>query len=444
MTDNKNIYQGSSNVDGGRLKAPRAFTGFVVKAFAMLIILSLFNGCYGGKSALSDLERERMEREARAKEEALIKYDDPQVIKKHEKRKRRSLRRERRRLQELADKRELEEELAAEQWWIDKELSALELAEEKRKKDDDEVKLWREKQAKVDKEKKEEFVAIREAAKVRKVAPKTLEQRVLDSLGMVYVKGGCFDVDNGESVKDAGDEADNTKCVDDFYMGRHEITAGDFHEFVEETNYITDAERDGGCYLYTGNTWYKGDDWSKKNDYHWRDISFAQDLDHPVACVSWNDANEFVQWKSDKHGIKYRLPTEAEWEYAASGGNDYREKWSGTNNEGDIGVYAWYFTNSDDRTHPVGQKRSNKLGLFDMSGNVWEWVQDNYDHSEDHKADSGNAPRVIRGGSWYSMDKNVSTDRRFKDLKPNYRDFASGFRLGMDGRVKLNKKANLK
>ena len=411
-------------------------------AFVMFIALSTLSGCTAKNSRsarLADLEQARLMFEELAQEEELVKPNDPQRAVKHKKRRKRYRRKEMKRLNALADRKELQAELAAEQWWIDKELETLQLADDQREWENKAVEQWREEE--------EKRLEIERA--LRKKGPVTLEQTVLDSLGMVYVKGGCFDVGEPIESKDAIDviddlDLDRQVCVDDFYVGKHEITAGEFHEFVKETSYITDAERDGGCYLYTGNTWYNTSDWKRKNTYHWKNTSFSQDVDHPVACVSWHDANEFAEWRSRKHGINYRLPTEAEWEYAASGGEYYREKWSGTNDEEDVGVYAWHSNNSDNKTHPVGQKKPNKLGIFDMSGNVWEWVQDSYDHHENPMANSKNKLRVIRGGSWYSIHTNLSTDRRFKHLKPNYRDFASGFRLGLDGRIKLDKASSLR
>jgi formylglycine-generating enzyme required for sulfatase activity len=155
----------------------------------------------------------------------------------------------------------------------------------------------------------------------------------------------------------------------------------------------------------------------------------------PVINVSWDDARDYAKWLSQQTGKRYRLPTESEWEYAArSGGKE--EVWAGTSDEKELDNYA----NRQDRTAPVGEKKSNGLKLHDMSGNVSEWVEDcwheNYegaptDGSAWLEADGGDCKRVIRGGSWSS----VPEDLRVSSRRWNYRDsrFNSiGFRLVQD------------
>lgn len=130
----------------------------------------------------------------------------------------------------------------------------------------------------------------------------------------------------------------------------------------------------------------------------------------------------------------YRLPTEAEWEYAArSGGKN--EKYAGTSNESELGDYAWYSINSGSKTHPVGQKKPNGLGIYDMSGNVWEWVNDWYD-SDYYKNSPKNNPtgpssgqyRVLRGGSWFTGARTTEAPDRSR-YGPSIRDNGFGFRL---------------
>jgi formylglycine-generating enzyme required for sulfatase activity len=135
--------------------------------------------------------------------------------------------------------------------------------------------------------------------------------------------------------------------------------------------------------------------------------------DCPVEQVSWNDVQDFIGKLNRQEGTdKYRLPTEAEWEYAARSGGK-QEIYAGTSNESELGNYAWYDANSGGKTHPVGQKKPNGLGLYDMSGNVWEWVLDWYGGYQsgplslflsvtDPTGPSSGSHRVLRGGSCYN------------------------------------------
>lgn len=153
----------------------------------------------------------------------------------------------------------------------------------------------------------------------------------------------------------------------------------------------------------------------------------------PVEQVSWNDIQSFLGKLNKQSGKTFRLPSEAEWEYAARAGTS--SKWSWGNSEGSAGSYVWYGKNSGSKTHPVGQKKPNAFGLYDMHGNVWEWVQDNWHDSYRGAPSDGSVwgggdsrYRVIRGGCLsYSA----------RDLRSAYRDYNSpgsrsyiiGFRL---------------
>ena len=125
---------------------------------------------------------------------------------------------------------------------------------------------------------------------------------------------------------------------------------------------------------------------------------------NPVEQVSWDDCQRFISRLNQMTGQRFRLPTEAEWEYAARGGNKSRGyQYSGSNNIGDV---AWYWDNSGEKTHPVGTKQANELGLYDMSGNVWEWCQDWYGSYSSNAQTNPQGPtsgsyRVNRGGSWW-------------------------------------------
>jgi formylglycine-generating enzyme required for sulfatase activity len=155
---------------------------------------------------------------------------------------------------------------------------------------------------------------------------------------------------------------------------------------------------------------------------------------NPVENVSWNDVQMFIQRLSAKEGKKYRLPTEAEWEYAARAGTT--SQYSFGDDAGRAGQYAWYGKDSGS-THPVGQKQPNPWGLYDMHGNVWEWVQDWYDSSyyaqspaNDPGGPSGGDKRVLRGGGWFYSAGFLQSALRFYGT-PDGRDEGSGFRLAL-------------
>lgn len=135
----------------------------------------------------------------------------------------------------------------------------------------------------------------------------------------------------------------------------------------------------------------------------------------PVERVSWNDVQEYLAKLNSKTGKQYRLPTEAEWEYACHGGR--QAKYCGGN---DLDAVAWYKNNSNKQTHPVGQKQANDYGLYDMSGNVSEWVENKYD--DEH------GWRTLRGGSWYFTQQNMLAENR-SGYEPAIRNNLNGFRL---------------
>ena len=153
----------------------------------------------------------------------------------------------------------------------------------------------------------------------------------------------------------------------------------------------------------------------------------------PVERVSYEDVKTFISKLNGKTGKKFRLPTEAEWEYAARGGNkSKRYKYSGSNNIDDV---AWYIDNSDDKTHPVKTKRPNELGIYDMSGNVWEWCSDWYGGYSSNAQTNPQGPssgsyRVIRGGSWrFDARSCRASDRNYGFL--SYLRIILGFRLAL-------------
>ena len=149
----------------------------------------------------------------------------------------------------------------------------------------------------------------------------------------------------------------------------------------------------------------------------------------PVEQVSWEDAQVFIQKLNQKTGQQYRLPSEAEWEYAARAGS--QAEYSFGDDEKELGRYAWYSANSSRQTHPVGEKQANRFGLHDMHGNVWEWVQDCWHDNYLGAPTDGSAwttgcngdYRVLRGGSWDYLPailRSADRDRVTPDLRFNY------------------------
>ena len=152
---------------------------------------------------------------------------------------------------------------------------------------------------------------------------------------------------------------------------------------------------------------------------------------YPVESVSWNDCQNFIKKLNSLTGMTFRLPTEAEWEYAARGGNQSSHyKYSGSGNIDDV---AWYDGNSGYKTHAVGTKTANELGIYDMSGNVWEWCSDRYgDYSAGAQTNpqgpSSGSLRVLRGGSWGNNAKDCRVSYRY-GYDPSSSHINRGLRL---------------
>ena len=153
----------------------------------------------------------------------------------------------------------------------------------------------------------------------------------------------------------------------------------------------------------------------------------------PVEQVSWNDCQIFINRLNSYTGRNFRLPTEAEWEFAARGGNHSRRyKYSGSNYIGDV---AWYYRNSDNRTHPIGTKQANELGLYDMSGNVYEWCSDRYGSYSSYSQNNptgttSGTGRVFRGGCWFHHAKGCRSSFRIHRA-PGSGDCFLGLRLAL-------------
>jgi formylglycine-generating enzyme required for sulfatase activity len=197
---------------------------------------------------------------------------------------------------------------------------------------------------------------------------------------------------------------------------------------VGESGYLTDAEKNGGCYVHDGISW------SMNPQANWRSPGFEQDHSHPVVCVTWNDAEHYAAWLSGKGKQRYHLPTEAQWEYAARGGGRI-ERYAGGD---DVDALSWYSENSGGATHPVGLKKPNALGLYDMSGNVWQWTADWYSQGYyrqspriNPKGAGEGTKKIFRGGSWFYDARGVRAS--YRDFaNPDYRSSYLGFRLVYD------------
>ncbi|MDY6863623.1 MAG: formylglycine-generating enzyme family protein [Thermodesulfobacteriota bacterium] len=262
---------------------------------------------------------------------------------------------------------------------------------------------------------------------------------------MVFVKGDWYEMGCGNWTSDCDNNENpvHRVYVDDFYMGRYEVTLGEFRKFIKDTGYRTQAEKGGGLYIYID----LEVECEKKKGTYWDNPDFPQKENHPVVGVSWNDAREYCRWLSKKTGRHYRLPTEAEWEYAARNcGMKIKYPWGNNEPDGSRCNFAdrstgfvWSDRKADDGyefTSPVGMYLPNELGLYDMAGNVWEWCQDWYDENYYKKTEGFRNPvnckiarfRVGRGGSWLSgVSVCRSADRFGKAPDAGY--YYLGFRL---------------
>ena len=267
--------------------------------------------------------------------------------------------------------------------------------------------------------------------------------------GFVHVAGGTFQMGSTDSEADSDESPVHSVTVDSFYMAETEVTHEQFLEFLNDAGVSAAGQ-------LNGNEVIDMDDSDVAFSHDGTEFSFAasgdaDDIDCPVIEVMWYGAVEYSNWLSEQESLNkaysisgtsvswnqsangYRLPTEAEWEYAARGGaqsNGY--KYAGSNNVDEVG---WYPDNSGYKTQPVKGKKANELGLYDMSGNVWEWCWDWYDsdyYSSSPRANptgpSSGSIRVLRGGSWISSPGYLRGALRY-DAGPGDSGSSGGFRL---------------
>ncbi len=220
---------------------------------------------------------------------------------------------------------------------------------------------------------------------------------------MIFISGGTFQMGSNDAEADNNEKPVHSVSVGSFYLSKYEVTVKEYLQFVNETN--------GDAPVWKKKN-YKYDEMVGLGE-NYNKLGNALTSEHnPIVGITWNDAVAYCVWLSKKTGKSYRLPTEAEWEYAAGGGDfakSTRTKWAGTS----IEVQLQKFSNSAGTngldsykyTAPVGSFQPNNLGLYDMSGNVWEWCTDNFEEysSGQKKKSTGlikGLRHIVRGGSW--------------------------------------------
>ncbi len=230
---------------------------------------------------------------------------------------------------------------------------------------------------------------------------------------MIFVKGGAFKM--GSKKGDYDEKPVHQVVLSNYYIGKFEITVKQYREFCNATGKKMPP--------MPTEEWYEEHDQAEK--WVWKD-------NNPIAKINWHNATAYCKWLSKETGKNYSLPTEAQWEYAAKGGNKSKNNlYSGSDN---INEVAWYDeTTYEKGTRPVGRLKPNEIGIYDMSGNVWEWCKDNYARYKSGTQKNPKGPektnfRVIRGGSWYYVGEMTKVTTRDGPY-PHYSNFNYGFRV---------------
>ena len=215
---------------------------------------------------------------------------------------------------------------------------------------------------------------------------------------MIFVKGGCFDIGDFADLGDPDEKPVHEVCISDYYLAETEVTQ-ELWDSVMSFNPMSDP-----------------------------------DMQKPVTRVTWFWANRFLEKINERTGKVYRLPTEAEWEYAARARGE-ELIWSGVNDENRLKEYAWFQDNSDDTLQMVKQLKPNALGFYDMSGNVWEWVEDyfGFDYYKEREKEDPYGPeysnwKVIKGGSYVDTPHTLRTTYRHA-YEPTLSSHGLGLRL---------------
>jgi formylglycine-generating enzyme required for sulfatase activity len=303
------------------------------------------------------------------------------------------------------------------------------------------------------------------------------QNQITNSIGMklTLIPAGKFMMGSGESAEETaaffnktfGEDSEGfltagafedehpqhqVRITKPFYMGTYHVTRGQFHQFVKDSGYKTDTEKADGPWAFGWNL--ESRLFERDAEYSWRKVGFEQTDEHPVVNVSWNDAVAFCKWLSKKEGKTYRLPTEAEWEYACRAGTTTRyysgddpETLAKVANVADApakaklseseSVRTWTIKGSDGYvfTAPVGKFKPNAFGLYDMHGNAWQWCADWYgaEYYAKSPADDPTGPntgnaRVLRGGSWECWPSDDLSTKRGTSA-PDQCISSTGFRV---------------
>ncbi len=280
-------------------------------------------------------------------------------------------------------------------------------------------------------------------AEAEALRPGKVFKDCLECPDMVVIPAGTFEMGSPSSETDRNDNEGpqhRVTLAKAFALAKTEITRGQFAAFVKDSGYSSGNE----CNVFESGKW------EIKSGKNWRDPGYTQTDSHPMACISWDDAKTYASWLAKKSGKPYRLPSEAEWEYAARAGTRTIRYWGDDLNK--ACTYAnvtdqtkspsglvWVKKHECDDGHwfsaPVESYRSNAFGLYDMIGNVWEWTQDCWNGNYSGAPSDGSAwtngdcgQRVLRGGSWSGSPQVTRAAGRDRG-GTTYRSDGSGFRL---------------